>query len=72
MSEIPTARYVKSDDVHIAYQVLGKGPPDILFVPGFVSHLEAVWHIGARVAALAALARYWSRKPCAILVRAPG
>ncbi|MGH7263225.1 MAG: alpha/beta fold hydrolase, partial [Candidatus Rokuibacteriota bacterium] len=39
----PVTRYVKSDDVHIAYQVVGDGPIDLLFVPGFVSHLEATW-----------------------------
>ncbi len=43
MAETPTTRYVKSDDVHVAYQVLGEGPIDLLFVPGFVSHIEAVW-----------------------------
>ncbi len=30
-------RYAKSGDVHIAYQVMGSGPPDVVFVPGFVS-----------------------------------
>ena len=39
----PETRYAKSDDVHIAYQVLGEGPIDILFVPGFVSNIEAAW-----------------------------
>jgi len=39
----PTTRYAKSDDVHIAYQVLGDGPTDLLFVPGFVSNVEATW-----------------------------
>jgi class 3 adenylate cyclase len=43
MAAIPTTRYVKSDDVHVAYQVLGDGPLDLLFVPGFVSHMEAAW-----------------------------
>ena len=35
-------RYAKSGDVHVAYQVLddGTGRPDLVFVPGFVSHLE--------------------------------
>jgi hypothetical protein len=37
MAEIPSTHYVKSDDVHIAYQVLGEGSFDLLFVPGFVS-----------------------------------
>ena len=39
----PVTHYVKSDDVHIAYQVVGDGPLDLLFVPGFVSHIEATW-----------------------------
>ena len=29
--------------MHIAYQVLGDGPFDLLFVPGFVSNVEALW-----------------------------
>jgi len=33
----------KSGDVHIAYQVNGEGPIDLVFVPGFVSHVEYVW-----------------------------
>ena len=33
-------RYAKSGDVHIAYQVTGDGPIDLVLVPGFVSHLE--------------------------------
>ena len=43
MAAIPQTRYVKSGDVHIAYQVLGKGPLDVVFVPGFVSNVEAIW-----------------------------
>jgi pimeloyl-ACP methyl ester carboxylesterase len=40
----PITRYAKSGDVHIAYQVTGEGPLDLVFVPGFVSHLEADWN----------------------------
>jgi class 3 adenylate cyclase len=40
----PVTRYAKSGDVHIAYQVTGEGPLDLVFVPGFVSHLEADWN----------------------------
>ena len=40
---IPETRYAKSGDVHIAYQVMGEGSIDLVFVPGFVSHLEANW-----------------------------
>jgi class 3 adenylate cyclase/alpha-beta hydrolase superfamily lysophospholipase len=58
MTEIPATRYVKSDDVHIAYQVLGKGPFDLLFVPGFVSHIEAVWRSPEASACLHRLASF--------------
>jgi len=43
VAEVPQTRYTKSGDVHIAYQVLGNGPLDIVLVPGFVSHLEYQW-----------------------------
>jgi pimeloyl-ACP methyl ester carboxylesterase/class 3 adenylate cyclase len=43
MADIPAIRYVKSDDVHVAYQVIGDGPLDLLWVPGFVSNMEAGW-----------------------------
>jgi DNA-binding SARP family transcriptional activator/pimeloyl-ACP methyl ester carboxylesterase len=39
----PKTRYAKSDKTYIAYQHLGKGPVDILFVTGFVSHIEYLW-----------------------------
>ena len=38
-----TTRYAKSGDVHIAYQVLGDGPLDLVFSPSPVSNLELVW-----------------------------
>jgi pimeloyl-ACP methyl ester carboxylesterase/DNA-binding CsgD family transcriptional regulator len=41
-SPVPT-RYANSDGVHIAYQVLGAGPIDLIFVPGWVSHVEYHW-----------------------------
>jgi len=36
-------RYVDNDGVSIAYQVIGRGPVDLLFMTGFVSHIEAGW-----------------------------
>ena len=39
----PETKYAKSGDVHIAYQVTGSGPFDLIWVPGFVSHLDADW-----------------------------
>jgi pimeloyl-ACP methyl ester carboxylesterase len=43
MPSLPKTQYTKSGDLHIAYQVTGKGPFDLVFVPGFVSHLEYQW-----------------------------
>src|SRR5215211_3833066 len=39
---LPT-RYAQSDDVSIAYQVLGGGPIDLVFVMGWVTHLDLMW-----------------------------
>jgi pimeloyl-ACP methyl ester carboxylesterase/class 3 adenylate cyclase len=39
----PQTHYAKSGDVNIAYQVVGDGPLDLVFVPGFVSHLDLQW-----------------------------
>ena len=39
----PQTRYAKSGEVNIAYQVVGDGPLDLVFVPGFVSHLDLQW-----------------------------
>jgi pimeloyl-ACP methyl ester carboxylesterase/DNA-binding CsgD family transcriptional regulator len=36
-------KYAKSGDVHIAYQVVGDGPIDLVHVIGWVSHLEYGW-----------------------------
>ncbi len=40
---LPETRYARSGDVHIAYQVVGTGPRDMIFVPGYISHLEHAW-----------------------------
>lgn len=54
----PVTRYAKSDDVHIAYQILGEGPTDVLFVPGFVSNVEATWQSLERSAFFQRLASF--------------
>jgi pimeloyl-ACP methyl ester carboxylesterase len=41
----PETRYARSGDVHIAYQVAGQGPFDLVFVPGFVTHMELQWKL---------------------------
>jgi pimeloyl-ACP methyl ester carboxylesterase len=39
----PPTRYAKSDDVSIAYQVIGDGPIDLVLVQGFATHLDMQW-----------------------------
>lgn len=45
MSTTPPTRYAKSDDVSIAYQVVGGGPLDVVLVLGFATHLELQWEL---------------------------
>lgn len=39
----PQTRYAKSGDVNVAYQVLGEGPLDLVYVWGWLSHLDLQW-----------------------------
>jgi pimeloyl-ACP methyl ester carboxylesterase len=39
----PPIRYAESADVHIAYQVVGEGALDIVFVAGAITNLEVLW-----------------------------
>ena len=41
--DVPRTRYVEVDGIHLAFQTAGSGPPDIVLVPGFISHVERVW-----------------------------
>lgn len=50
----PVTRYAKRGAVSIAYQVVGEGPFDVVFVPGFVSHLDQFWEFPT-------MARIWRR-----------
>lgn len=54
----PLTRYAKSGDVHIAYQVVGEAPLDLVFVPGFVSHVEHIWEEPAASRLLTRLASF--------------
>ena len=44
---LPETRYATRGDVHIAYQVTGNGPIDVVLVSVWFSHLEARWEIPA-------------------------
>ncbi|MGI9407871.1 MAG: alpha/beta fold hydrolase [Hyphomicrobiaceae bacterium] len=39
----PQTRYARSSDVHIAYQLFGEGPANLVLAPGFVSHIDNYW-----------------------------
>jgi class 3 adenylate cyclase len=54
--DMPETRYARSGDVSIAYQVVGDGPFDVVFVPSSVSHVELQWEVAGRAALLRGLA----------------
>lgn len=41
--ERPQVLYAKQGDHHIAYQIIGDGPIDIVLLPAWLSHLEGNW-----------------------------
>jgi class 3 adenylate cyclase/alpha-beta hydrolase superfamily lysophospholipase len=57
--EPPATQYaITDDDVHIAYQVVGDGPIDIVFVQAFVSHVELLWELRSFARLIDALAAH--------------
>ncbi len=56
----PQTHYAQNGDVNIAFQVVGDGPIDIVFVMGWISHLEYFWkepHFAAFLGRLASFSR---------------
>ncbi|MFL5822370.1 MAG: alpha/beta fold hydrolase [Solirubrobacteraceae bacterium] len=39
----PETRYARSGDLHIAYQVVGEGPIDLIWIPGWISNIDHYW-----------------------------
>ena len=54
----PETRYAKHGDVNIAYQVTGQGDEDLVFVPGWVSHIEYAWEEPSFAPFLERMARF--------------
>jgi pimeloyl-ACP methyl ester carboxylesterase len=54
----PETKYARSGDVHIAYQVVGDGPLDLVLVPGWISHIEHQWEEPAHARFLEKLASF--------------
>jgi DNA-binding SARP family transcriptional activator/pimeloyl-ACP methyl ester carboxylesterase len=74
----PRTRYAQAaDGVRIAYQILGQGDRDIVFVPGLMSHLELLWEsqeTGEFFRRLATLGRLilFDKRDTGLSDRAPG
>jgi class 3 adenylate cyclase/alpha-beta hydrolase superfamily lysophospholipase len=50
----PQTRYARSGELHIAYQVVGDGPIDLVYVPSWISQVEHYWEEPS-------VARYFNR-----------
>jgi len=57
-SQMPDTRYAQSAGVNIAYQVVGDGPVDVVYVPGWVSHVELAWELPELAAGFERLASF--------------
>ena len=54
----PRTRYAKVGRVSIAYQVVGDGPLDLVFIPGYVSNVEYYWEMPTMIGAMERLASF--------------
>ena len=54
----PETRYAKSGDLNIAFQVVGDGPFDLVWVPGWISNVEQSWEVPEYAHFLDRLARF--------------
>lgn len=73
----PETRYARSGDLSIAYQVVGDGPLDLVYVPGWVSHLDCGWEIPGVAEFIRRLASFsrlilLDKRGCGLSDRIPG
>jgi pimeloyl-ACP methyl ester carboxylesterase len=54
----PKTRYVKCDDLYIAYQVFGEGPIDLVYLQGWLTNIEYAWESPDYARFLQKLARF--------------
>jgi pimeloyl-ACP methyl ester carboxylesterase len=54
----PDTRFARAGGIDIAYQVFGDGPVDLVWVPGWISHLEYMWELPEFASFLNRLARF--------------
>ena len=57
-SNHPKTQFTRSGDLHIAYQVTGEGLLDLVYVPGWISHVELAWEEPTLAAFLHRLASF--------------
>jgi len=55
---VPDTRYAKSGGVNLAYQVIGNGPVDLVYVAGWVTNIEVMWEEPALAGFLRRLASF--------------
>ena len=58
MPSPPETQYTKSGELNIAYQVVGDGPLDLVYVPGWISNIELMWDEPAHAHVLGRLASF--------------
>src|SRR2546423_5078668 len=58
MPDAPATRFARNGDVHLAYQVVGDGPVDLLLVDDWVHHVELVWEVAEYARFLRRLASF--------------
>ena len=51
-------RYARSGAVEVAYEIVGAGPIDLVYVPGFISHLDLYREIPSFLSVIEHLARF--------------
>ncbi len=58
MPAAPETKYVRSAEGHIAYQVVGEGPVDLVVFGALASHIELIWEDPTAARFLQRLARF--------------
>lgn len=56
--DLPETHYARSGEMNIAYQVMGDGPIDLIFVPGMITHVEFLHEIPGHTNFLRRLAAF--------------
>jgi class 3 adenylate cyclase len=56
--QLPETRYARSGVVYVAYQVVGEGPPDLVFVPPHASNVDSIWEVQPRAEGYRRLAEF--------------